>query len=113
MSYYDQELKPWEILDGKCVVADESEWQKVNQLTDGYFNKVYLHNPGGAKIGEYPKRPVVKVPTDIFEDVKGLVVDSDGERIYSCHGCGGLQLMQYNDCDWGTVLSDRVAKKTS
>ena len=29
MTYYDQTFEPWEIVDGKCVVADESEWRKL------------------------------------------------------------------------------------
>ena len=78
MNYYDEDFKPWSIVEGKCVVADESEWGKVGHVTDSYFDKVYLHNPGGAKIGEYPKRPIVKVPTDIFEDVEGPVVNRNG-----------------------------------
>ena len=81
MNYYDEDFQPWEIVGGQCVIADESQWQKIDNVVDNYFDKLYLHNPGGAKIGERPKRPVVKLTTDIFEDVTGPVVDSHGCRL--------------------------------
>ena len=71
MNYYDEDFQPWEIVGGQCVIADESQWQKIDNVVDNYFDKLYLHNPGGAKIGERPKRPIVKLTTDIFEEYKG------------------------------------------
>jgi len=95
MSYYDETFEPWKIVDGQCVVADEAEWQKVDHVTDGYFEKAYLHNPGGAKIGEHPKRPIVKIATDVFDDrVKRPVVSTGGVHCFDLAGesesVGGL-----------------------
>ena len=68
MPYYDEELKPWEIVDGQCVVADESEWKRINQINrSAYSNYLDWVDSGG----EQPPRPIVKVPTDIFEKYKG------------------------------------------
>ena len=105
MTYYDEQFKPFETVDGQVVVADEAEWGRLS-INCAAVNIANL-------LIDNPPQYVVKVPTDIFEDVEGPVVDSDGERLYSCHGCGGLQIMQCNDCDCETVLSDRVAKKTT
>jgi len=123
MSYYDETFEPWEIVDGKCVVADEAEWKKIDHVVDGYFEKSYLHNPGGAKIGEHPKRPVVKIATDVFDDrVKRPVVSTGGVHCFDLAGesesvCGLLnRLLQTIDAtphvDYliPTLFPERVRK---
>ena len=93
MTYYDQTFEPYKIVDGKCVVADEAEWENLRQI-----DLVECLNPDGGHRwdcegrGEdfcpdcgWPEadtvRPIVKVP-DIFEDVEGPVVDRDGKTPY-------------------------------
>ena len=89
MSYYDQTFEPWEIVDGQCVVADELEWAKLiewNAEAESHSQAWELHcalcKQSGIRDfesewskrsegGEIPSRPVVKVPTDIFEEYKG------------------------------------------
>ena len=68
MRYYDEEFKPWQIVDGQCVVADEIAWGKLTKLdiSTDIFNMLH----------DAPARPIIKVPTDIFEDVEGPIVDS-------------------------------------
>ena len=29
MSYYDEDFKPWQIVDGQSVVADKPEWERL------------------------------------------------------------------------------------
>ena len=75
MTYYDQIFTPWEIVDGKCVVANEAEWNRMRFLS----SETRLLN----SMIDRPIRPVVKVPTDIFEDVEGPVANSGGDgRIF-------------------------------
>ena len=78
MTYYDQTFEPWKSVDGKCVVADETEWKRINRINRSAYSD-YL---GWVEIGgERPPRPIVKVPTDIFEDVTLCPVDSRGTPI--------------------------------
>ena len=67
-SYYDEEFRPWEIVDGQCVVTDEAEWQKLSEFVplcpNCNWNEQQCECPTW-------KRPIVKVPTDIFEEYKG------------------------------------------
>ena len=80
MSYYDEDFKPWEIVDGQCVVADEAEWKRINQINrSAYSNYLDWVDSGG----EQPPRPVVKVPTDIFEDVEGQVFDQSLKPVFT------------------------------
>ena len=83
-SYYDEEFRPWEIVDGQCVVTDEAEWQKLVDLDrapscrdccdSGFHGTCECKNS---------RRPIVKVPTDIFEDVKGSVFDSKFRHVFN------------------------------
>ena len=79
MTYYDEQFKPFEIVDGQCVVADESEWEKLVKI-NGQSEMLSLTN--GDRL-----RPTVKVPTDIFEDFSGSVVTSSGVRIHESKFC--------------------------
>ena len=72
MTYYDEQFKPFETVDGQCVVADDSEWQKLLAI-NGQSEMLSLTN--GNRF-----RPTVKV-TDIFEDVTLCPVDSRGTPI--------------------------------
>lgn len=77
MTYYDQTFEPWKSVDGKCVVADETEWKRINRINRSAYSD-YLD---WVEIGgERPPRPIVKV-TDIFEDVTLCPVDSRGTPI--------------------------------
>ena len=80
--YYDKEFKPYKIVDGQCVVADESEWQKLFELDKCTTCKTF--DDCEANGGDCPKspRPIVKVPTDIFEDVEGGVFDSEFRHLF-------------------------------
>ena len=100
MSYYDEDFKPWEIVDGRAVVADEAEWQKLiewNAEAESHSQRWELHCVLCKRSGirdfelewsersegeEIPSRPMVKVPTDIFEDVEGMVVDGSGNHMF-------------------------------
>ena len=73
MTYYDQTFEPFKIVDGKCVVADESEWEKLGSLDDQSTFR-----------DEGEPRPIVKVP-DIFKDVEGAVVDNQGRSIHESY----------------------------
>ena len=94
MTYYDQTFEPYKIVNGKCVVADEAEWENLRQI-----DLVECLNPDGGHRwdcegrGEdfcpdcgWPEadtvRPIVKVPTDIFEDVEGGVFDSEFRHLF-------------------------------
>ena len=85
MNYYDQTFEPWKIVDGQCVVADEAEWQKLEKWNLEY--DVYCQQCGEIWDNETCKdhdnpRPIIKVPTDIFE-VRGLPVTvSNGGRAW-------------------------------
>ena len=82
MSQHNELFTPWQIVDGKCVVANESEWQKIEQL-DKYARAAFNLWEKGKSLPEVrPVRPVVKVTTDIFEDVKGQVINSKGELLF-------------------------------
>ena len=76
MTYYDQTFEPWEIVDGQsnldpsAVVADEAEWQKLLE-----WDLLRSKFPKGD-------RTIVKIITDIFEDVKGGVVDSEFRHMF-------------------------------
>ena len=74
MNYYDEEFKPWETVDGRCVVADEAVWNRLIELNA-------LREP---PILDMPANDVaiVKVPTDIFEDVEGPVQNSSGGQLF-------------------------------
>jgi len=96
MTYYDETFEPWEIVDGQCVVADEAEWKKIDHVVDGYFEKVHLHNPGGAKIGEPPKRPIVKLTTDVFHSQLMEVENSSGGLLSWCYN--ECPVGEWNDC---------------
>ena len=122
MSYYDQPFKPWDIVDGQCLVADEAEWRKLQvaegiaigeknlwsivrdspcictadlmpilqdsfESLSGWLERmeqrgvVYSNegNQGGWLANDW-KNPIVKVPTDIFEDVEGPVICKEFEK---------------------------------
>ena len=74
MNYYDEDFKPWEIVDGQCVVADEAEWSKLVRLND--------ESDRNSFVWEQDLRPIVKLTTDIFEDVKGPLVDGNGNNLF-------------------------------
>ena len=79
MTYYDQTFEPYKIVDGKCVVADESELKRINRINRSAYSD-YLD---WVEIGgERPPRPIIKVPTDIFEDVEGGVFDSEFRHLF-------------------------------
>ena len=82
MTYYDEQFKPFEILDGQCVVADEPEWEKLIEL--GKCTTCKTFDDCEANGGYCPKspRPIVKVVTDIFEDVEGPLVDGNGNNLF-------------------------------
>ena len=80
MTYYDQTFEPWKIIDGKCVVADEAEWQKLATVGVVCGEAFCATQETDAHIGNN-ERPIVKVP-DLFEDVTGPVVDQDGKTPY-------------------------------
>ena len=82
MSQHNELFTPWQIVDGKCVVANESEWQKIEQL-DKYARAAFNLWEKGKSLPEVrPVRPVVKVTTDIFEDFSGSVVNCHGTELY-------------------------------
>ena len=74
MDYYDEEFKPWEIVDGQCIVADETEWQNLAEIiplcSNCHLNEQQCECPTW-------KLPIVKIVTDIFEEVNWAVVNSD------------------------------------
>ena len=71
MSYYDQDFKPLEIVDGRAVVADEAEWGKLLE-----WDLLRSKFPKGD-------RTIVKLTTDIFEDVAdALVVNEKGGHFF-------------------------------
>ena len=37
-SYYDHEFIPWQIIGGQCVVADEAEWKRINQINRSVYS---------------------------------------------------------------------------
>ena len=78
MTYYDEEFKPWEIVGGQCVVADEAEWQKLATVGIVSGEAFCATQETDADIGNN-ERPIVKLTTDIFEDVEGPVVDTKGD----------------------------------
>ena len=67
MTYY-QTFEPWKIQDGQVVVADEKLSEFVPLCPNCNWNEQQCECPTW-------KRPVVKIATDIFEDVEGPVVD--------------------------------------
>ena len=85
MSYYDKEFKPWDIIYGKCVVADESEWESVVGLNErapyDQMDHEFERDGLDKDLGEY-ERPIVKIITDIFQDLKGAVVDSEFRHMF-------------------------------
>lgn len=82
MSQHNELFTPWQIVDGKCVVANESEWQKIEQL-DKYARAAFnLWEKGKSFPEVHPVRPVVKVTTDIFEDFSVPVVNCHGTELY-------------------------------
>ena len=76
MSYYDQQFRPWEIVDDKCVVADEAEWRKLGDLGFSFTSGVSIKDMAEDV---HQNRPVVKITTDIFEDVRGPVYASNSK----------------------------------
>ena len=76
MSYYDQQFKPWEIVDGKCVVADEAEWRKLEDLCFSFTSGVSIEDMAEDI---HQNRPVVKITKDIFGDVEGPVYASNSK----------------------------------
>ena len=100
MSYYDEQFIPWQIVDGKCVVANEAEWDRLKRLSEVFMAcPCCKHIDATADVdcgistyvchdcrSETPqtdwfRRPIVKVPTDIFEDVTLCPVDIRGTPI--------------------------------
>ena len=97
MNYYDEDFKPWEIVDGQCVVADEAEWSKLlewdcaQRQYESNFELVrhWVEN----KLAEAKdERPIVKVTTDIFEGVTGPIVATAGFYADDC-----LPLLKHED----------------
>lgn len=74
MTYYDQTFEPYKTVGDKCIVADESEWEKLGPLND----------QSEFRDDDAP-RPVVKVLTDIFEDADDPVVDSQGSSLHESY----------------------------
>ena len=87
MSYYDEDFKPWQIVDGQCVVADEAEWGKLLE-----WDLLRSKFPKGD-------RTIVKVTTDIFEGVTEPVVNSKGERLF--YGRNGEFVPEPNEYNYG------------
>ena len=102
MSYYDEEFRLWEIIDGKCVVADEAEWANVKKFhRDSRKCKCCRTgcdggDPKDCELYGLP-RPIVKVTTDIFENVEGPVVNRSG-----------FKLLEW---DWDQVDGDGLVSK--
>ena len=85
-SYYDEQFIPWKIADGQCVVADEAEWDRLDELNEYHSDEYARWNRWADATGAHehpdynpPNPPIVKVPTDIFEDVEGRAVNRDEE----------------------------------
>ena len=77
-NYQEESFTPWQIVDGKCIVADESEWRRIEQLGK-YAKAAFQLWENGESLPEVqPVRPTVKVTTDIFEDVEGSIVNAEG-----------------------------------
>ena len=71
MTYYDEDFKPWEIVDGQCVVADEAEWGKLLE-----WDLLRSKFPKGD-------RTIFKLTTDIFEDVEGQFFDQSLKPMFT------------------------------
>ena len=98
MSYYDQTFEPWKIVDGQCVVADESEWQKLLE-----WDLLRSKFPKG-------ERSIFKVPTDIFEDVEGLVVNPEGAILKETLLGTGYVSMKHHDDDPPLTINDVLTR---
>ena len=109
-SYYDEEFRPWEIVDGRAVVADEAEWQKLVDL--GKCTACKTFEDCEAYGGDCPKspRPIVKVTTDIFEDVKGPIVDTNGKELFTCHDVCSFSSVFDSDCTCGVIKANRLKR---
>ena len=99
MSYYDQTFEPWTIVDGQCVVADESEWQKLVGLNEYHADDLRRWNRWADRTGAHdhkdyspPKSPIVKIATDIFEDVTGPINVAGYQKGF-VEGTGGRPLI--------------------
>ena len=102
MSYYDKEFKPWDIIYGKCVVADEAEQAAVKKFhRDSNRCKCCRTGCDGGDSKDCElyglPRPIVKVTTDIFENVEGPVVDRSA-----------FKLLEW---DWDQVDGDGLVSK--
>ena len=102
MRYYDEDFKPFEIVDGQCVVADEAEWGELRL------------NCAGVKIAncliDNPPSYVVKIPTDIFEDVEGPLVDTNGKELFTCHSVCSFSSAFDSDCTCGVIKANRLKR---
>ena len=91
-SYYDEEFKPWETVDGRCVVADEAEWGKLVEWNRKASEDQHVAD---QVMGTFT-RPIVKVPTDIFYGDLHDVENGHGGLISWCDN--ECPTGEWNDC---------------
>ena len=132
MSYYDEQFTPWQIVDGKCVVADEAEWKKLKSLerifsacpcckhmdatpdVDCGIRTYVCHDcRSETPQSEWHRRPIFKVSTDIFEDVEGPFVANEGRLMVNPDGDWMLRDMASNRLPHGSswlTMSDLLTR---